>query len=399
MMIPTIDQLDVANQRVLMRVDFNVPIADGDIRDDRRIQAALPSIQKLLQGGARLILLSHLGRVKTEEDKEKLSLAPVAKRLAEYLGQPVTFVAETRGAELERAIDQLQPGHVLLMENTRFEDLDGKKESGNDPELAAYWASLGDLFVNDAFGTAHRSHASNVGLASHLPSAIGYLIQEELTYFDRAIQDPDRPFVLILGGAKVSDKIGVIEHLIEQVDYIMIGGGMAYTFIKALGYDVGQSILESQQVTYARDLVDRYGDRLVLPVDTVVTPSLDQADQAQLVGIDAIPDQMIGVDIGPETLKHFGDILQSARTVVWNGPMGVFEEAAFAQGTLGLCKILGGLEAATTIVGGGDSVAAVQALGYEDQFSHLSTGGGASLAYLQGETLPGIAAIAKASSD
>lgn len=388
----TVKDLDLNGKKVLMRADFNVPLKDGEITNDNRITAALPTIEYILEQGGKLIVFSHLGRIKTEEDKVKNTMKPVAKRLSELLGKDVTFIEATRGEELEEAIDNLQEGEVLMFENTRFEDLDGKKESKNDPELGKYWACLGDVFVNDAFGTAHREHASNVGIASHLESAVGFLIQKEIEFIGGAVDNPERPFVAILGGAKVSDKIGVIENLLEKADRVLIGGGMAYTFFKAQGKEIGQSLLEEDKIDLAKSILDKAGDKLLLPVDTVVAPEFDNDAPRSVVEGD-IPEDQEGMDIGPKTVELFTEALQGAKTVVWNGPMGVFEMPNFAKGTEALCEALANLDGAKTIIGGGDSATAAQQLGFEDQISHISTGGGASLEYLEGKTLPGIAAI------
>ncbi len=388
----SVKDLELQGKKVLVRADFNVPMKDGEITNDNRIQAALPTLEYIIEQGGKVILFSHLGRIKTEEDKEKNSLRPVSERLGELLGKEVTFIPETRSEQLENAIEALNEGDVLVVENTRFEDLDGKKESGNDEELGKYWASLGDVFVNDAFGTAHRAHASNVGIASNVESAAGFLVQKEIDFIGGAVDNPERPFVAILGGAKVSDKIGVIENLLEVADKVLIGGGMAYTFFKSQGKEIGTSLLEEDKVELAASLLEKAGDKLVLPVDTVVAPEFDNDAPSQVVEGDIPADQM-GLDIGPKTIELFAKELEGAKTVVWNGPMGVFEMSNFAKGTEELSKILAGLEGATTIVGGGDSATAVQKLGYEDDFSHISTGGGASLEYLEGKELPGIAAI------
>ena len=386
-----VKDLDVKDKKVLVRVDFNVPMKDGEITNDNRIQASLETINYLIDQGAKLVLFSHLGRVKSEEDKAKNSLRPVADRLSDLLGKPVTFIPETRGPKLEEAVDKLEAGQVLLVENTRFEDLDGKKESKNDPELGKYWASLGDLYVNDAFGTAHRSHASNVGIASHLDSAVGFLIEKEIDFIGGAVDNPERPFVAILGGAKASDKIGVIENLIGKADKVLIGGGMAYTFFKAQGKDIGDSLLEEDKVDLAKDLLDRAGDKLVLPVDTVAGKDFDNETESQVFEGKIEPGYQ-GLDIGPKTVDLFTDELQDAKTVVWNGPLGVFEMANFAKGTEQICEVLAKIPA-TTIIGGGDSATAASDLGFADDFDHISTGGGASLQYLEGKELPGIAAI------
>ena len=388
-----VTDLQVEGKKVLVRVDFNVPLKDGVITDDNRIVQALPTIKYLIDHNAKVILFSHLGKVKSEEDKAKLSLRPVAERLSELLEKPVTFVPETRGEKLEAAINALNEGDVLLFENTRFEDLDGKKESKNDPELGKYWASLGDLFVNDAFGTAHRAHASNVGIASQLESAAGFLMEKEIKFIGGAVDNPERPFVAILGGAKVSDKIGVINSLLDKADKVLIGGGMAYTFFKAMGREVGLSLLELDRVELAKEIMEKAGDKLVLPIDNVVAKEFSNDAVATIVASDAIPADQEGLDIGPKTVELFASYLKDAKTVVWNGPMGVFELPNFAKGTIGVCEAIANLDGATTIIGGGDSAAAAISLGYADKFTHISTGGGASLEYLEGKELPGVAAI------
>lgn len=388
----SVKDLDLKGKKVLVRADFNVPMKDGEITNDNRIEAALPTLEYIIEQGGKVIVFSHLGRIKTEEDKKENSLRPVSVRLSELLSKEVTFVPETQGEELENAIDALAEGDVLMFENTRFEDLEGKKESGNDPKLGKYWAGLGDVFVNDAFGTAHREHASNVGIASNVESAAGFLVQKEIDFIGGAVDNPERPFIAILGGAKVSDKIGVIENLLETADKVLIGGGMAYTFYKAQGREIGTSLLEEDKVDLAKELLETAGDKLVLPVDTVIAPEFDNDAPSEIVEGD-IPEDQMGLDIGPKTIELFKKELDGAKTVVWNGPMGVFEMENFAKGTEELSKLLANLEDATTIVGGGDSATAVQQLGYEDDFSHISTGGGASLEYLEGKELPGIAAI------
>ncbi|AQP53341.1 phosphoglycerate kinase [Vagococcus penaei] len=388
----TVEDLDLRNKKVLVRVDFNVPIKDGVITNDNRIVAALPTINYIIDNGGKAILFSHLGRVKTEEDKKGKSLKPVAQRLSELLDKPVTFVPETRGKELEEAIANMQDGDVLVVENTRFEDIDGKKESKNDPELGKYWASLGDVFVNDAFGTAHRAHASNVGIASNLPSAAGYLMEKEIKFIGGVVEHPNHPFVAILGGAKVSDKIGVIENLIEKADKILIGGGMTYTFYAAQGRRIGKSICEEDKIELAKSLLIKANGKIVLPVDTVCAPDFDNDAPTEIHELD-IPDNLEGLDIGPKTIKLFTEELQGAKTVVWNGPMGVFELPTFAKGTIGVCEAIANLEDATTIIGGGDSAAAAIQLGFADKFTHISTGGGASLEYLEGKKLPGVESI------
>ena len=388
-----VTDLAVTGKKVLVRVDFNVPMKDGEITNDNRIVQALPTIEYLLENNAKVILFSHLGKVKTEEDKAKLSLKPVATRLGELLGKDVTFVPQTRGAELEEAINNLKDGDVLVFENTRFEDIDGKKESKNDPELGKYWASLGDLFVNDAFGTAHRAHASNVGIASNLESAAGFLMDKEIKFIGGAVDEPARPFVAILGGAKVSDKIGVIENLLEKADKVIIGGGMAYTFAKAEGKEIGTSLLEADKVELAKDLIARAGDKLILPIDAHLATTFSNDASAGVVSADEIPEDKMALDVGPATVELFAKELEGAKTVVWNGPMGVFELDNFAKGTIGVCEAIAKLDDAVTIIGGGDSAAAAMQLGFAEDFTHISTGGGASLEYLEGKELPGVASI------
>ncbi|MGX7091280.1 phosphoglycerate kinase [Hutsoniella sourekii] len=390
----TVRDLDVAGKTVLVRVDYNVPMEDGQITDDNRIVASLETLNYLIDQDAKLVLFAHMGKVKTEEDKVANDLRPVAEHLSKLLDKEVVFSPETRGEELEAKVKALQAGDVLLVQNTRYEDIDGKKESGNDPELGKYWASLGDVFVNDAFGTAHRAHASNVGIASNLDSGVGFLIEKELKFFGEAVDNPKRPFVAIVGGAKVSDKIKVIEKLLEKADKVLIGGGMAYTFLKSQGKEIGNSLVEDDRLELAADLLAKSGDKLVLPVDITVADDFSNDANTQIVSVDEIPAEWEGLDCGPKTVELYSEILADAKTVVWNGPMGVSEIPAFAHGTIGVCKAIAKLDDATTIVGGGDSAAAVSKLGFEDEFSHISTGGGASLKYLEGAELPGIEAIA-----
>ncbi|ENR8034557.1 phosphoglycerate kinase [Listeria monocytogenes] len=388
-----VTDLDLKDKKVLVRVDFNVPMKDGKITNDNRIVAALPTIEYILEQNGKAILFSHLGKVKTEEDKEGKSLRPVAARLSELLGKEVKFVPTTRGPELEKAIDELKDGEVLLFENTRFEDIDGKKESKNDPELGKYWASLGDVFVNDAFGTAHRAHASNVGIASNLESAAGFLMEKEIKFIGGVVDNPARPLVAILGGAKVSDKIGVIENLLTKADKVLVGGGMTFTFMAAQGKEIGKSLLEADKVELAKGLLEKAGNKLVLPVDAVVSKEFSNDAPFHTVSADSIPADEMGLDIGQATIDLFTKELQGAKTVVWNGPMGVFELSNFAKGTIGVCEAIANLTDATTIIGGGDSAAAAMDLGFADKFTHISTGGGASLEYLEGKELPGVASI------
>ncbi|KRM93479.1 phosphoglycerate kinase [Lentilactobacillus senioris DSM 24302 = JCM 17472] len=397
----TVSDLDLDGKKVLMRVDFNVPIKDGVIGDDNRIQAALPTIEYVLNHNGKAILFSHLGRIKKEDDKPALSLRPVAERLSNLLNKPVTFVPVTEGAQLEEAINNMADGSVLLVENTRYEDVVNgeyvKRESGNDPKLGEYWASLGDEFINDAFGTAHRSHASNAGIADAMrkdgkPVAAGFLMEKEIQFLGDAVNNPQRPFVAILGGAKVSDKIGVIDNLLDKADKIIIGGGMTYTFYAAKGMNIGNSLVEEDKIEVAKNILEKGGDKIVLPVDSVVAKEFNNDAEHKVVEGD-IPDGWMALDIGPKSVAEFEDVLKDAKTVVWNGPMGVFEMPNYANGTLEIGKFLGTLSGATTIVGGGDSTAAVKQLGVSDKLTHISTGGGASLEYLEGKALPGIAAI------
>ena len=391
-----VTDLDVTGKKVIVRVDFNVPLKSGEITDDNRIVAALPTIKYLVDNKAKVILMSHLGKIdykKTEEEiaaaKKKNNMAPVAVRLQEYLKDTkVVFVDATRGEALEKAVAELKDGEVLLMQNTRYE----KGESKNDEELGKYWASLGDLFVSDAFGSVHRAHASTVGIASHLPAVAGFLVEKEIAYIGKAVSDPERPLVAILGGSKVSSKIGVIENLLNIADKIIIGGGMCYTFAKAQGHTVGSSLVEEDKVELAKSFIEKGGDKLILPIDSVVSSKFGEDGDIKVVGED-VPDGYMGLDIGPKTVELFAKELEGAKTVIWNGPMGVFEMPKFAEGTKAVCSMLANLEGANTIIGGGDSAAAVKQLGFADKVSHISTGGGASLEYMEGKVLPGIAAI------
>lgn len=389
----TVEDVELKGKKVLLRADLNVPMESGKVTNDNRIVQALPTIEHVLDSGGRVILFSHLGKVKSEEDKTDKTMEPVAEILSEKLKRPVLFVPHTRGEELETAVDNMKDGEVIMFENTRFEDLDGKKESGNDEELGAYWASLGDVFVNDAFGTAHREHASNVGIASNIETVSGYLMKKEIDFIGGAVDEPERPFVAILGGAKVSDKIGVIENLLEKADKVLIGGGMAYTFLKAEGKEIGTSLLEEDKIELAESLLEKAGDKIILPADAVVADEFDKEAAYDVADIDEIPADKMALDAGPETVKLFEEEISAAATVVWNGPMGVFEFENFAKGTIGVCKAIAGLRDAVTIIGGGDSAAAAMDFGYADDFSHISTGGGASLEYLEGKELPGLAAI------
>lgn len=385
----TVKDLEVTGKHVIVRVDFNVPHKDGVITDDNRVRAALPTINYLTEQGAKVLLLSHLGKVKTEEDKAKNDMSIVADCLAKLQSAPVTFVNTTRGTELEEAVKNQANGSIVLMQNTRYE----KGESKNDEELGAYWASLGDLFVEDAFGSVHRAHASTVGIASHLPSALGFLVEKEVSVLGKAVNDPQRPFVAILGGAKVSDKIGVIENLLKIADKVLIGGGMSYTFAKAKGGEIGTSLLEEDKMDLAKEFMAKGEGKLFLPVDTVIANDFSNPTEIKTVEAGHIPSDFMGLDIGPKTVELFKKELEGAKTVFWNGPMGVFEDERFAKGTIAICEELAGLENATTIIGGGDSASAAKNLGYAEKFSHISTGGGASLEYMEGKELPGIAII------
>lgn len=387
-----ITDLNVKGKKVLIRVDFNVPMKDGAITNDNRIVQALPSINYLLENGAKVIAFSHLGKVKTEEDKKTKTLAPIAKRLSELLEKPVGFVAATKGEELESKINELNEGEIILFENTRFES----GETKNEEELGKYWASLGDVFVNDAFGTAHRAHASNKGIASNLETAAGYLMEKEIKFIGGVVDAPQRPLVAILGGAKVSDKIGVIENLIEKADKILIGGGMMFTFLKAMDQNIGKSLLEEDKVELAKSLMEKAsakGVKLILPVDLVASKEFSNDADFRTVDVADIASDEMGLDIGPKSVELFASELAGSKTVVWNGPMGVFEMSNFANGTIGVCESIAGLEEAITIIGGGDSAAAAMDLGFADKFTHISTGGGASLEYLEGKVLPGVESI------
>lgn len=398
----TVRDLDVKGKKVLVRVDFNVPQSAGVITDDNRIVAALPTINYLLEKGAKVILFSHLGKVdhkdpeKTASDKAKNNMSIVAIKLQEYLpNAKVTFVDATRGEKLEAAINELTEGNIVLMQNTRYE----AGESKNDPELSAYWASLADLYVSDAFGSVHRAHASTVGVASLLPNAVGFLIEKELEFLGNAVEHPVRPFVAILGGAKVADKLKVIDNLLEKCDTLIIGGGMAYTFLKAQGLEVGESLVDLEQVEYCGEMIkkaEKLKKKLLLPVDTVVADSfpnpIDGEIEIKTVDSDAIPTDMQGLDIGEKTADLFAAEVKKAKTVVWNGPMGVFENPLLAKGTNAIAQALTETDG-TTIIGGGDSAAAIKQLGYADKVSHVSTGGGASLEFLEGNGLPGVDVI------
>jgi len=389
----TLKNLDFKNKKVIVRFDFNVPLENNKITDDTRIKASIETIKYLQNQDAKIIMLSHLGRIKSEADKTKNTLAPVAKRLSEILKENVIFINETRGTNLETAINNLKNKELLLIENTRFEDLNGNKESTNNPELGKYWAHLGDVFVNDAFGTAHRAHASNVGIATNIKnSCVGLLIEKELTMLNKITVNPKHPFIAVLGGAKVSDKIDVIKQLLTKADKVLVGGGMAYTFMKALNYKIGDSLLEKDKIDIAKETIELGKEKLILPIDFVIAPEFKDI-KGKITNNENIDDGYEGMDIGPKTIKLFENTLINAKTVFWNGPLGVFEMSNFVNGTKNICKTISQLKGAFTLIGGGDSAAATVKFGYENKFSHISTGGGASLEYLEGKDLPGINAI------
>lgn len=386
----TIKDFELNNKKVIIRVDFNVPMKDEIIKDDTRIKESLETINYAIDKGAKVILLSHLGRIKEKADLEKNNLYPVAIRLSELLNKKVLFSNHTRGKILEDRINNMNNGEVLLIQNTRYEDLDRKKESSNDQELGKYWASLGDIYINDAFGTSHRAHASNVGIASNLPSGIGFLIEKELKEFNKVLTNPDRPLTVILGGAKVKDKIGVIKNLVNVADYILIGGGMAYTFLKATGINIGKSLLDEESIEFCKEMLEKYKDKIILPIDSVNATDINESGRTCF--INEIKDNEMGLDIGHNTVKLFKTYLENSKTIIWNGPVGMFEQEEFNKGTIGICEILKKLDA-TKIIGGGDTASAIINLGYKDYMTHISTGGGASLELLEGKKLPGIEVI------
>lgn len=380
----TIKDFELDGKKVIIRVDFNVPIKDGIISDDNRIRESLDTIKYAIKHNAKVILLSHLGRIKEESDKVKNTLKPVSIRLSELLSKEVLFVPETRGKLVEDAINNMKNGDVILLENTRYEDLDGKKESKNDLELGAYWASLGDIMINDAFGTSHREHASNVGIMTHLPCGIGFLVKKELDNILPVIENPKRPFTVILGGAKVSDKIGVIDNLLDKCDHILIGGGMAYTFLKAKGEEIGKSLVDEDSLDYCKNLLNST-DKIILPVDHAVATN---SDSKEYVVSDKIKESEMGLDIGSKTIVLFNKYLENSKTIIWNGPVGYFENEIYATGTKTLCKKIASLKDVTSIVGGGDTASAIINMGFKDKFTHISTGGGASLELLEGKEMP-----------
>ncbi len=383
----TVKDFNIENKKVIIRCDFNVPVKEGKITDDTRIVKSLPTIKYCLEHNAKIILMSHLGRVKTEEDKTKNDLSVVATRLSELLDKNVTFVNSTRGEELEQATSNMKDGDIVLMQNTRYEDLDGKKESGCDMELAKYWASLGDIFINDAFGTLHRAHASNVGISTYLPSCVGLLVEKELNALSYLF-NPDRPFMIILGGAKVSDKIGLIENLLPKCDKILIGGGMAFTFLKAEGYNIGNSLLDEESLDFCKKILKENEDKIILPVDVVCNDEYVDTE-GTVKDITELTDSEMGLDIGPNTVNIFKNNLSTAKTVMWNGPLGVYEFKNYVKGTNDVLTYLTEINA-KTVLGGGDIVAAASSCNVTDKLYHISTGGGATLEYLEGKELPGL---------
>ena len=387
----TIKDIDINNKKVLIRCDFNVPIKEGKIVDNTRIVGALPTIRYAIEHNAKVILLSHLGRIKEESDLGKNNLAPIAQELSKLLEKDILFSEKTRGSELEATVDSMEPGDVLWIQNTRYEDLEGKKESKNDPELGRYWASLGDVFVNDAFGTIHKAHASNVGIASNIESCIGFLIEKELNALN-VLENPEHPFIVILGGAKVADKIGVIENLVTKADKILIGGGMAFTFLKAQGYETGKSLLDEENIDFCKKMLENYKDKIELPVDFAVTNEYTNDEEYRVKEINNIDYDEMGLDIGPQSIEKYQNIIKTASIVLWNGPLGVYEFDKYKKGTDEL------LEYAVSnnikmILGGGDIVAAASNSGYKEKVYHASTGGGATLEFLEGKKLPGLEAI------
>ena len=387
----TIKEMNLDNKKVIIRCDFNVPIKEGKILDDTRIENALPTIEYAISQNAKLILMSHLGRVKTKEDLEKNNLELVGKRLSELLNRTVKFINKTRGIEVESAINEMNPKDIILLQNTRYEDLDGKKESSNDEELASYWASLGEIFINDAFGTIHRSHASNVGIANILPSAVGFLVEKELNALS-ILNNPTRPFTVILGGSKVSDKIGVIKNLVTKSDYILIGGGMAFTFLKAQGFSVGKSIVDEESLEFCKEILKTYKEKIILPIDIETSTEFIDDDNKIPRKITEIKENELGLDIGKETIELFNSYIEKSKLVIWNGPLGVYEFNNFKVGTN---KVLHNIveKNIKTILGGGDSAAAATNENLSDKIFHVSTGGGATLEYLEGKKLPGLEAI------
>ena len=388
----TIRDFNLNNKKVLIRVDFNVPMKDKKIIDDNRIKESLETINYAIENNAKVILFSNLGRIKEESDLEKNSLEPVAKRLSELLNKEVKFSNETRGPILESMIENMQKKDVILVQNTRYEDLYGKQESKNDSDLGKYWASLGDIFINDAFGTCHRAHASNVGIAANLPSGLGFLVEKEIKNLEIALKDEIHPYTVILGGAKVNDKIGVIESLAKKADYLLIGGAMSYTFLKAQDKNIGKSLLDIESIDFCKEMLEKYKGKIILPIDSVNSKEISSNKDVTTTDIDNIKEDEIGLDIGPKTVELFKQYLEKSKLIVWNGTLGYSEIEEFKNGTVGVLEILKNIDA-IKIIGGGDTAASVINFGYKDTMTHISTGGGASLEFLEGKKLPGIEAV------
>ena len=385
----TIKDYNLNGKKVIIRCDFNVPIENGIIKDETRLKKSLKTIRYARKNNAKVILMSHLGRINKEEDKQKYTLKPVAERLSKLLRKKVTFIDQTRGEKLEKAINNMKDKDVILIENTRFEDLDGKKESSNDKTLGKYWANLGDIFINDAFGTIHRAHASNLGIASNLPNGLGFLVENEIKKLTKLIDKPKKPYTIILGGSKVEDKIGVISNLITKADYLLIGGGMAFTFLKAAGFNIGSSLCEREKLSYCKDLLNKYEEKIVLPIDIITAKEINENAKTTERFLGEIEEDEIGLDIGPKTTEVFKQYLDDCKTIFWNGPLGYFELKPFQNGTKTILDIITKTKA-YTVVGGGDTIRAATDFNYQDKISHISTGGGASLAFLEEKPLPAL---------
>lgn len=388
----TIKDYNLNGKKVIIRCDFNVPIENGIIKDETRLKKSLRTIRYARKNNAKVILMSHLGRINKEEDKQKYTLKPVAERLSKLLRKKVTFIDQTRGEKLENAINNMKDKDVILIENTRFEDLDGKKESSNDKTLGKYWANLGDIFINDAFGTIHRAHASNLGIASNLPNGLGFLVENEIKKLTKLIDKPKKPYTIILGGSKVEDKIGVISNLITKADYLLIGGGMAFTFLKAAGFNIGSSLCEREKLSYCKDLLNKYEEKIVLPIDIITAKEINENAKTTERFLGEIEEDEIGLDIGPKTTEVFKQYLDDCKTIFWNGPLGYFELKPFQNGTKTILDIITKTKA-YTVVGGGDTIRAATDFNYQDKISHISTGGGASLAFLEEKPLPALDVI------
>ena len=388
----TIKDYNLNGKKVIIRCDFNVPIENGIIKDETRLKKSLRTIRYARKNNAKVILMSHLGRINKEEDKQKYTLKPVAERLSKLLRKKVTFIDQTRGKKLENAINNMKDKDVILIENTRFEDLDGKKESSNDKTLGKYWANLGDIFINDAFGTIHRAHASNLGIASNLPNGLGFLVENEIKKLTKLIDKPKKPYTIILGGSKVEDKIGVISNLITKADYLLIGGGMAFTFLKAAGFNIGSSLCEREKLSYCKDLLNKYEEKIVLPIDIITAKEINENAKTTERFLGEIEEDEIGLDIGPKTTEVFKQYLDDCKTIFWNGPLGYFELKPFQNGTKTILDIITKTKA-YTVVGGGDTIRAATDFNYQDKISHISTGGGASLAFLEEKPLPALDVI------